>query len=545
MCDNADVLQICHLTGLTDYGKALDLQEKLQERRIRGEIGDVLLLLEHPPVLTLGTRGDDAHIHLPESELAAAGVTIHKVGRGGDVTYHGPGQIVGYPIMNIARYPGRIRSFVAAIEQAIIDLLAEQYAIEAAAGSGKLTGVWAGRAKICAIGLSIRQGVSMHGFAFNVNTDLRHFDWINPCGLSLPVTSLSRLLERPLDLNEVRELTGQYLARSFGRTPVTIAEAEVWQMAGLSQSQPERSGYLRKPEWLRVKANVGSRNTAVMAMLRRLNLHTVCEEALCPNCGSCFERKTAAFLILGDQCTRNCRFCSVTKGRPLPPDPAEPEHLAEACDRLELRHVVITSVTRDDLPDGGADHYVAVIRAIRSRLADRSPVIEVLIPDLAGNWAALRRITAAAPEIINHNVETIPRLYPDIRPGARYGRSLELLAQVRQLAPAITTKSGLMVGLGETEEEITAVLSDLRKAGCDMITIGQYLAPSRNHVPVVAYIEPARFDRYARIARAMGFRSVASGPLVRSSYMADQSYEAIEHDKPDSVKNIDAGTNQS
>ncbi|MDW7659022.1 MAG: lipoyl(octanoyl) transferase LipB, partial [Bacillota bacterium] len=287
MCDNAAVLQICHLNGLTDYKKALMLQEKLQERRIKGEIDDLLLILEHPPVLTLGTRGDKTHIYVPENELEASGVTIHTVGRGGDVTYHGPGQIVGYPIMNVARYPGRIRSFVAAIEKAIIDLLSEQYAIKAEAGSGKLTGVWVDQAKICAIGLSIRQGVSMHGFAFNVSTDLRHFDWINPCGLSLPVTSLSRLLDRPQDLETVRELTGQYLARSFGRTPVTIAEETVRQMAGQSQSPQER-GYLRKPEWLRVKANVGSRNTAVMAMLRRLNLHTVCEEALCPNCGSCF-----------------------------------------------------------------------------------------------------------------------------------------------------------------------------------------------------------------------------------------------------------------
>ncbi|MDW7659682.1 MAG: lipoyl synthase, partial [Bacillota bacterium] len=231
------------------------------------------------------------------------------------------------------------------------------------------------------------------------------------------------------------------------------------------------------------------------------------------------------------QCTRNCRFCSVTKGCPQPPDPEEPEHLAEACARLELRHVVITSVTRDDLPDGGAGHYVQVIQAIRSHLTDHAPVIEVLIPDLAGNWSALKKIADAAPEIINHNVETIPRLYPDIRPGARYERSLELLAQVRRLAPSITTKSGLMVGLGETEEEIIAVLRNLRNADCDMITIGQYLAPSRQHAPVVAYIEPAQFDRYARIARELGFRSVASGPLVRSSYMADQAYESIEHNQ--------------
>lgn len=263
-------------------------------------------------------------------------------------------------------------------------------------------------------------------------------------------------------------------------------------------------------------------------MMRNLNLHTICEEAMCPNRGECFARKTAAFLILGDVCTRNCRFCAVKTGTPLPPDPDEPAHLARACERLELHHVVITSVTRDDLPDGGADHFSQVVLAIRDLMGQHAPMIELLIPDLEGHWDDLARIIAVKPEIINHNVETVPRLYRTVRPQADYDRSLALLKQVKKMDPGCTTKSGLMLGLGETEEEVLEVLQDLRKSGCDMLTIGQYLAPSRQHLPVVSYIEPAVFDAYGKKARSMGFESVASGPHVRSSYLADESYRAIK-----------------
>jgi lipoic acid synthetase len=300
-----------------------------------------------------------------------------------------------------------------------------------------------------------------------------------------------------------------------------------------------RAPRLRKPDWLRVPANLGRTNDAVKAMLRELNLHTVCEAAHCPNCGECFGRQVATFMILGDRCTRNCRFCCVGKGEPQPPDPLEPERLAEACDRLGLRHVVITSVTRDDLADGGAGQFVSVIQHIR-RLA-QAPVIEVLIPDLAGNWAALDQICAARPEIINHNIETIERLYPAIRPEADYHRSLALLDRVRRREQSAVTKSGLMVGLGEQEAEVITTLKDLRAAGCAMVTIGQYLAPSREHAPIVAYIEPAQFDRYSRIAADLGFASVASGPLVRSSYQADRFYAAKSY----AAKSVDDQGNQS
>jgi len=255
-------------------------------------------------------------------------------------------------------------------------------------------------------------------------------------------------------------------------------------------------------------------------LLRGLHLHTVCESALCPNIGECFGRGTATFMILGDVCTRGCRFCAVRKGKPAPPDPEEPERVAEAARRLGLKHVVITSVTRDDLPDGGASHFVATIEAVRCRLPDAT--IEVLIPDFGGSLRALEQVIAAGPEVINHNLETVPRLYPLVRPRADYRRSLGILAWVKRQAPHITTKSGLMLGLGERPHEVEEVLVDLRRVGCDVVTLGQYLQPTERQLPVAEFIPPERFDEYRRQGEKMGFRAVVAGPLVRSSYRAEE-----------------------
>ena len=282
---------------------------------------------------------------------------------------------------------------------------------------------------------------------------------------------------------------------------------------------------MRKPEWLKVKSNTGKENIEVMNMLRTLHLHTVCEEAGCPNCGECFGKRTATFMILGNNCTRNCRFCVVTKGIPTPVDAMEPQNIAEAVKKLGLRHVVITSVTRDDLPDGGATHFSEVITAIKTELQDKSPVIEVLIPDLQGDFDALKTIIKAKPDIINHNIETIPRLYSTVRPMAIYERSLELLKRVKETNPKITTKSGIMVGLGESFEEVLLVFKDLLANKCEILTVGQYLAPSKLHHPVIEYVHPQTFDEYKKQGEAMGFKYVAAGPLVRSSYMADKAYE--------------------
>ncbi|HVP07662.1 MAG TPA: lipoyl synthase [Candidatus Acidoferrum sp.] len=274
----------------------------------------------------------------------------------------------------------------------------------------------------------------------------------------------------------------------------------------------------RKPEWLRVKAFSGETYSRVTALLRDLGLQTVCQEANCPNRGECFNRGTAVFLIMGPRCTRNCSFCDVTSGPPSPLDPSEPVRVAEASSRLQLKHVVVTSVTRDDLADGGAGHFAATIRELRRGLPRAT--IEVLTPDLRGSDSSLRTVLAERPDVFNHNVETVPRLYASVRPGADYRRSLDLLRRARDIGTSVT-KSGVMVGLGETTGELKDLFADLAGARISILTIGQYLAPSREHHPVVRYLHPDEFTELEKVARAIGIGTVVSGPLVRSSYMAD------------------------
>ena len=279
---------------------------------------------------------------------------------------------------------------------------------------------------------------------------------------------------------------------------------------------------LKKPDWIRVKAaSSNSRFTEIKQILREQNLHTVCEEASCPNIGECFGKGTATFMILGDICTRRCPFCDVGHGRPLAPDVEEPRHLAETIARLKLRYVVITSVDRDDLKDGGAQHFVDCIRAVRER--SPSTTIEVLVPDFRGRLdRALGILVNAPPDVMNHNLETVPRLYRQARPGGDYKHSLTLLQEFKRRYPDVPTKSGLMVGLGETDEEILAVMRDLRAHDVDMVTIGQYLQPGPHHLPVERYVHPDVFTMFEREAKAMGFRHAAIGAMMRSSYHADQ-----------------------
>jgi lipoic acid synthetase len=279
---------------------------------------------------------------------------------------------------------------------------------------------------------------------------------------------------------------------------------------------------LKKPDWIRVKAgNSASRFGEIKQILREHHLHTVCEEATCPNIGECFGKGTATFMILGDLCTRRCPFCDVGHGKPLPPDPQEPEHLARTVAAMKLKYVVITSVDRDDLRDGGAGHFAVCIARLRELSPDTR--IEVLVPDFRGRLqAALDAFAGCLPDVMNHNLETVPRLYPQARPGADYRHSLKLLKDFKARHPAIPTKSGLMVGLGETDEEILDTLRDLRAHDVDMLTIGQYLAPSAHHLPVSRYVHPDVFSRYAGEAEALGFSHAACAPLVRSSYHADR-----------------------
>jgi lipoyl synthase len=282
------------------------------------------------------------------------------------------------------------------------------------------------------------------------------------------------------------------------------------------------SAPLPKPAWIRVRApGADSRFSEIKAILRRQKLHTVCEEASCPNIGECFGKGTATFMILGDICTRRCPFCDVAHGRPLPPDSDEPRHLADTIAQLDLRYVVITSVDRDDLRDGGAQHFVDCIRAVRAAAPRTS--VEILIPDFRGRMTrALEVLAAAPPDVLNHNLETVPRLYRTARPGGNYAHSLELLQAFKRLHPGLPTKSGLMVGLGETDEEIVQVMRDLRAHDVDMLTVGQYLQPSPHHLPVARYVEPGTFEAFEAQAVALGFKHAAIGPMVRSSYHADQ-----------------------
>jgi lipoic acid synthetase len=279
---------------------------------------------------------------------------------------------------------------------------------------------------------------------------------------------------------------------------------------------------LRKPEWIRVKAgNSAGRFGEIKTMLREKKLHTVCEEAACPNIGECFGRGTATFMILGDICTRRCPFCDVGHGQPLPPNPNEPAELADSVSSLKLQYVVITSVDRDDLRDGGAQHFVDVVRAVRE--ASPKTTIETLVPDFRGRMdIAIDILGASLPDVLNHNMETVPRLYKQARPGADYAHSLALMKQFKARYPQVKTKSGLMVGLGETDEEILEVMRDLRANDVEMLTIGQYLAPSGHHLPVSRYVHPDTFKMFESEALKMGFSGAACAPMVRSSYWADQ-----------------------
>jgi lipoic acid synthetase len=295
----------------------------------------------------------------------------------------------------------------------------------------------------------------------------------------------------------------------------------LYQIMGRHRAEPLPE---RKPSWLKVRAPGGPNYLRLTQMMRELNLHTVCEEAHCPNIGECWEHGTATFMILGDVCTRNCAYCAVAHGRPPSYDIAEPERVGEAVAELRLRHAVITSVDRDDLPDFGAYIFAETIRQIKQRLPDCS--VEVLVPDFQGNRDSIATVLEASPDIYNHNTETVPRLYKKCRPGGRYPRVMEIFRTAKELAPDIPTKTGLILGMGETLEEVELVMRELREVDVDILTLGQYLRPSDSHIPLDRYVTPAEFRELYEIGMSMGFRHVESGPLVRSSYHAWEQVQA-------------------
>ncbi|HIJ54657.1 MAG TPA: lipoyl synthase [Deltaproteobacteria bacterium] len=290
----------------------------------------------------------------------------------------------------------------------------------------------------------------------------------------------------------------------------------------MSNQKPDKP----KPPWLKRRIPAGAEHERVRNLVERSRLHTVCQEARCPNIWECFSSQTATFLILGSVCTRNCGFCAVTAGSPAPLDPSEPDNVAEAASKMKLKYVVITSVTRDDLPDGGSGVFAETIKAVRSK--NPAAMIEVLVPDFQGSPDALRKVVEAYPDVLNHNLETVPRLYQTVRPQAIYGRSLELLQRAGKCEPSLQTKSGLMLGLGEMEIEVEQTLNDLLEVGCRMLTMGQYLQPTKSHLPVERFIPPEEFNEWKDTALKMGFKQVASGPFVRSSYHAKELFNATK-----------------
>ena len=536
--------------GRLPYGEAWDLQRAFWEGRTSGRTrDDYLLLLEHPHTYTVGRNGDGSNLLLAEERLAEVGAELHHVDRGGDITYHGPGQLVGYPILAVPRLPNGFDmvGHVRRIEEMLIATLAD-LGVEAWAEAG-YTGVWTKLGKVAAIGVRVARGVSMHGFAVNVEPDLDYFRNIVPCGITdRPVTSITELLGRSVTLEEATEALLPHAERIFGpgRAEVQLGAFrrgsrktayDIDRMVAAGVFSPERqnevavtirgvmAGEPERPDWMRVKANLATDGYRdLKKLMRGLELNTVCEEAKCPNIYECWEAGTATMMLLGDRCTRACAFCDVATGRPGEVDLGEPARAAEAVATLGLRHAVLTSVNRDDLPDGGAFIFAQTIKEIRARVPDCE--VEVLIPDFKGDQQALETVMQAEPAVLNHNTETVLRLQRDIRTAASYGRSLTLLARAKWANPEGSVKSGLIVGMGEAEDEVLGALADLRAVGVDIVTIGQYLRPTPRHRQIDRYVHPDEFDRYRIEGERLGLPHVESGPLVRSSYHARDSLSA-------------------
>ncbi|MEE8330809.1 MAG: lipoyl synthase [Acidimicrobiia bacterium] len=524
--------------GRLPYAEAWDLQKAVHEGKVTGRTyDDYLLLLEHPPTYTNGRFANGSNLLVSQERLAAVGAEYFEVDRGGDITYHGPGQLVGYPIVALGDGPD-VTAYVRRLEDVLIATLGD-LDIKGWAEPG-LTGVWTDAGKVAAIGVRISRRSTMHGFALNVSTDLSYFDNINPCGIAdREVTSISELTGRPVSIEEVAELLVPRFAEAFGQAEPEVQlgafargagrpfEVDELVAAGTFSDRPVDiqltprgilPGEPQRPEWMKVKAEMGDGYRDLKRLMRDQSLNTVCEEAGCPNIFECWSSGTATLMLLGEICTRACGFCDVATGRPGEVDLDEPRRAADAVVAMGLKHAVLTSVNRDDLSDGGAAVFAETVGRIRSQLPECD--IEVLIPDFKGDTDALDTVMSAKPDVLNHNTETVLRLQRDVRTAANYGRSLALLARAKWRNPSGVVKSGFIVGMGETEAEVMGALADMRAVGVDLITIGQYLRPTSRHRPVDRYVHPDEFGRYAVEGERIGLPHVESGPLVRSSYHA-------------------------
>ena len=535
--------------GRVPYREALALQSGLFEHGVDQH----LLLLEHPHVFTYGHIAD-LTTNL-RCEPVAVGAELVQVQRGGDITYHGPGQLVGYPILSLqAKHgtggPADTRSYIYDVEQLIIDTLT-QLGVNNAGRMGEFPGVWLdpntdNARKICAIGVRVGSGSTdrrtMHGFALNVSTDMTFMrEHIVPCGIAdYAVTSL---LEEGIDvsMNDVVDIVARLAQSRWGLQHNTRADV-AWKHSpqdlsafsrGEGAGEPvrmikrlEQAGVtdglsisVRKPEWIRPHVQHTDEVLKTKRTLRDLNLVTVCEQAGCPNLSECWNDGTATFMVLGERCTRACGFCLIDTQKPLLPDRDEPRRVAEAVQRMGLEFAVLTMVARDDLIDGGMQHVVDTVRAIRAM--NVSTKVETLISDVKGT-DVLDILIAERPDVFNHNIETVARLQRAVRPSAGYARSLSVLARGR--AAGLTTKSGMIVGMGETRQEVEATLIDLASAGVQIVTIGQYLRPTTNHLPVARFVEPQEFDQYKAFGESLGMQHVQSSPLTRSSYHAKHAH---------------------
>ncbi len=501
--------------GLESFRETLELQHKLIEQRRQNQIGDTVLIVEHQPVITLGARQSANKLLIERDKLTAKGIDVVDIRRGGGATAHNPGQLVFYPILNLQQLHLDINEYIRTLEQIGIELL-EQLGVNAQRRKG-FPGLWIKNnsqfstlnsqfRKIASIGVRVSRQITHHGMAINIQNDLSIFDSIVPCGLeNVKMTSVLNETGKKHQMQDVKNNLSQLLKRHFK-----------------SEIINNKSKIKRLPDWLRRPMPTSGEYNKTSDIVTSLGLETICMSANCPNRGQCWARGTATVLILGNICTRGCKFCSVAKGKPKPADTTEPGRIAELAKKLKLQYLVITSVNRDDLPDGGAAHFRDCINEVRKQCPDVK--FEILTPDFSDcQTEAIALLAEATPFVFAHNIETIPSLYKKARAGGDYNRSLNLLKIAKDKYGGLPTKSSIMLGLGETDEEVEQVLKDLRAVGCARLTIGQYLKPSKDSLEVLKYVTPEKFDWWKQKATDLGFDWVISAPFARSSYFAEMN----------------------
>tara|TARA_Y100001980_G_C14548584_1_gene329902 strand:- start:70 stop:1698 length:1629 start_codon:yes stop_codon:yes gene_type:complete len=533
--------------GKLPYSEAYDLQVGLHKSVASNlDNDDYLLLLEHENVITSGRTSKSDSLLVPLKDLENMKIDFFETDRGGDITFHGEGQLIGYPIIRLED-PKKVVPFVRLIEEVLIDTL-EELSIDSFTKEDD-TGVWTENGKIASIGIKVSKWTTYHGFSLNIFDKLEGFELINPCGNELEKITSIQNFNQEVSFDEVSEIISKNFTKSFQYlevdkqfsqfTPKQLKsrkEFNIDKMVANGVFRPTNKGIPitirgvlpsepRRPEWMKVKANLGNDYRSLKNLLNEKKLNTVCEEASCPNIYECWSMGTATFMIMGDVCTRACGFCDVKTGKPGSLDWEEPARVAESVKAMELTHAVITSVNRDDLKDGGSLFFAETINEVK-KLNNKCDV-EVLIPDFKGDRSAIDNIISASPEVINHNLETVPRLQREIRTSASYGRSLSLLHYVKSQGFQGKTKTGLIVGMGESKEEVASVLKDISKLNVDIVTIGQYLRPTAKHRPIDRYAPLEEFDFYKFLGESFGIPHVESGPLVRSSYHAKDSFASV------------------